>query len=460
MKHGILATIATLIALGATAQVGINTTTPDAGAVLDVYSTSQGLLLPRIASDSDVSNPVNGLIIYDESDGCINVYANGVWVNPCSATSSTDCGSGYTPVEMKSVEISPEYVGVAVSVDGHLYVAGDLNDAYRAFGGLSTSQELYDWSDYHDESLSVTPPFNAGQVACVDITNNTTNRNSRVILGTTTGDIYTIQAPNATWTKGTYAGSTPVDVQASNGFSVVDDAGDVWYSTDGTSFTQVNIGPSMNGIKTEHSESLNSGYTTLKHYAWNSNNDTLYYWFDDPSTVSTFTFPANVVDVDHDNNRGAAILLADGSIYLYDGTVLGVTAGSTPTATTISYTSNNTRSLAAGEYFVHLETAITSAVAVTNLGNFYTYNGSGWYFEYEISAKNPDNVDFSGAADRGFSVIIDGRMHIWGSISAGSSDAHTGAAGGIFGDASMGVSGSSSTLTGNSPMAINVCRAD
>lgn len=450
-----------LLSIPAHAQVGIGTTTPNAGAVLDINSSNQGVLLPRIASHADVTNPIDGLIIYDESDQCINFYANGSWVNPCETGSiASRCGDGYTSVSFRDVELSPEFVGIAVSEDNSLFVVGDFNDAYRAFGGMSTTQEIYDWTDYHDLALSITPPFNRGEVACADITNNTTNRNVRVIVGTTTGSIYTIQAPSSTWIAATtYPGSTPVEVEAGNGYTVLDDNGDVWYSTTGVTFDQVNIGPTITGIKAQLSEGLNSGYSTAyKHYAWNPSNDTLYYWTNSATSVSNFVLSAGITDVDQGTSAGASILLNDGTIYVYDGLVLGVTGGSTPTSTPLVMAPNNTRPLASGEYFVKLEMAHFDAVAVTNQGNFYTYSYNvGWYFEHEVVALDPNSVDLSGANDVGFAVVVDGQFYVWGDIATGTSDPYKGSSG-TFGDAATGGAYSNATITMNSPYSINICR--
>ena len=54
------------------AQVGINTTTPDQSAALDVTSTSRGVLLPRISNLSAITNPATGLIIFDANKKCIS----------------------------------------------------------------------------------------------------------------------------------------------------------------------------------------------------------------------------------------------------------------------------------------------------------------------------------------------------------------------------------------------------
>ena len=49
------------------AQVGIGTTTPNASAILDITSTSKGLLPPRMNTEQRnlISNPSEGLTIYN-----------------------------------------------------------------------------------------------------------------------------------------------------------------------------------------------------------------------------------------------------------------------------------------------------------------------------------------------------------------------------------------------------------
>lgn len=58
-------------------NVGINTTTPDASAALDVNSTSQGVLVPRmtLAQRDAINSPATGLIIY-QTDNTPGFYFN------------------------------------------------------------------------------------------------------------------------------------------------------------------------------------------------------------------------------------------------------------------------------------------------------------------------------------------------------------------------------------------------
>ncbi len=72
-------------------QVGIGTTTPNASAVLDLSSTTGGLLMPRMttAERTAIASPVAGLQVYDTTTNTI-WYNNGTaWVNSGTATGNT-----------------------------------------------------------------------------------------------------------------------------------------------------------------------------------------------------------------------------------------------------------------------------------------------------------------------------------------------------------------------------------
>jgi hypothetical protein len=97
------------------AQTGIGTTTPDASAKLDVYSTNKGFLPPRIAltgttDASTIPSPVAGLLIYNSATAGTapnNVvpgyyYWNGsAWINFIASNTSigltnNQTGTSYT----------------------------------------------------------------------------------------------------------------------------------------------------------------------------------------------------------------------------------------------------------------------------------------------------------------------------------------------------------------------------
>jgi uncharacterized protein (TIGR02145 family) len=71
------------------AQVGIGTTTPDASALLDVESSTKGFLPPRMTTTerNAISSPLpEGLIIYNENNGCIEFRNATAWINVCDGS--------------------------------------------------------------------------------------------------------------------------------------------------------------------------------------------------------------------------------------------------------------------------------------------------------------------------------------------------------------------------------------
>ncbi len=69
------------------AQVAIsaNNSEPDASALLDVISTAQGLLLPRMTTEQRdvISAPAEGLMIFNTTTNCINFYTGTKWFKIC-----------------------------------------------------------------------------------------------------------------------------------------------------------------------------------------------------------------------------------------------------------------------------------------------------------------------------------------------------------------------------------------
>ncbi len=65
-------------------QVGIGTTTPDPSSILDVSSTTQGFLPPRMtdAQRDAIASPAEGLLIYNTDSSCIQFYTGSAW-SPC-----------------------------------------------------------------------------------------------------------------------------------------------------------------------------------------------------------------------------------------------------------------------------------------------------------------------------------------------------------------------------------------
>lgn len=95
MKKQLLTLGFLLLTLVSYAQVGINTATPDASAALDVSSTTQGMLPPRMTeSQRDmIATPATGLLVYQTDATAGYYFYNGTAWTALSGGGGTDPGT-------------------------------------------------------------------------------------------------------------------------------------------------------------------------------------------------------------------------------------------------------------------------------------------------------------------------------------------------------------------------------
>ena len=128
-----------LITTSMFAQTGIGTTTPNASAKLDVYSTNKGFLPPRVTltsttDASTIASPAEGLLVYNL--GSVGLQAgyyfwNGAnWATIATATSA---GNGVTASDMVKI-----YDGVAN--------AATINANGATFSVTTSGKYLFDFS--------------------------------------------------------------------------------------------------------------------------------------------------------------------------------------------------------------------------------------------------------------------------------------------------------------------------
>jgi hypothetical protein len=88
------------LSISVSAQVGINTdgSVPDNSAMLDVKSTTKGLLVPRmtLAQRNAIPSPANGLMIYQTDNTPGFYYNSGIATIPAWVMVGT--GSGWGPM--------------------------------------------------------------------------------------------------------------------------------------------------------------------------------------------------------------------------------------------------------------------------------------------------------------------------------------------------------------------------
>lgn len=91
------------IFVSAQIKLGTNPATIGASSLLELESANKALVISRVANTAAITSPVNGMMIYDNSLGCIRVFQGGSWSscfganatsNGTAIIASVNCGSG------------------------------------------------------------------------------------------------------------------------------------------------------------------------------------------------------------------------------------------------------------------------------------------------------------------------------------------------------------------------------
>ncbi|MFP4664524.1 MAG: FISUMP domain-containing protein [Bacteroidales bacterium] len=99
-------------------NVGIGTNQPDGSAALDISSTSKGFLPPRMteAQRDAINNPASGLMVFNTTSECINVFKAGAWYEICGTCMpppQPDPGSNSPACEDGEIELYASNTGGA-----------------------------------------------------------------------------------------------------------------------------------------------------------------------------------------------------------------------------------------------------------------------------------------------------------------------------------------------------------
>lgn len=143
----ILLAIALYISAEVNAQqnVGIGTSNPAATAKLDVSSTSQGMLLPRMTSAQReaISFPAVGLLVYDTDKGTLAMFDGIKWRFFYSTDKESELGASELVYPVPN-EVKPgDGFGEAVDISGDFAVVGSPTDTVA---GLAAAGSFYIFS--------------------------------------------------------------------------------------------------------------------------------------------------------------------------------------------------------------------------------------------------------------------------------------------------------------------------
>ena len=158
MNNRVLVSIIIIISLfvnyKGVAQIGVGTITPNASAMLDISSTTKGLLAPRMTTvqKNAIATPASGLLVYDTDLAKFNYYNGSTWIIIEANTGRDDY------VLVKSLVDFPAPVsnvitlqsGVLYEINGIINLGSNsinLNNSVLVGGNPNSDQLIYSGAD-------------------------------------------------------------------------------------------------------------------------------------------------------------------------------------------------------------------------------------------------------------------------------------------------------------------------
>ncbi len=164
MKHTLFI-ITALFFLQLNAQVGIGTTSPDPSSILDINSTTKGVLMPRLTSleRNAIVSPANGLIIYNTDNTQLELNKgttiSPVWVSVVSNVVSNDSNNIITAGTDGGAHLeSTFHTGkFRITSSGNITITGLPFKPSKITFSAYANIESYNIDDDNDTNVNNTP---------------------------------------------------------------------------------------------------------------------------------------------------------------------------------------------------------------------------------------------------------------------------------------------------------------
>ena len=142
MKLFLLFHVFFIIIINSSAQnVGIGTATPNSSAMLDISSTTKGILLPRMTTvqRNTIVGPAVGLTIFNTDDQCTDIFDGTYWIKNCGmkqGDSVTVAPNNW--IEKSNFGGSPRYWAVGFSIGNKGYIG-------TGWDGLNLKKDFWEF---------------------------------------------------------------------------------------------------------------------------------------------------------------------------------------------------------------------------------------------------------------------------------------------------------------------------
>ncbi len=118
--------------------------------VLELESTNKALLISRVASTASITNPVNGMMVYDIAARCVRLYQKGQWLDCGLTTANIVSGTGkvWMDRDLGAARVATSTTDFLAygslyqwgrRTDGHERITWTSATAGTAFNGTSTT---------------------------------------------------------------------------------------------------------------------------------------------------------------------------------------------------------------------------------------------------------------------------------------------------------------------------------
>ena len=166
MKKVLFSVLSLFVANYAFSQnVGINATgaTPDASAILDVSSTTKGMLIPRMttANRTAITTPATGLVVYDTNLNSFYYYNGTAWIWLLSS------GSGWSVTGNSGTTAGTNFIGTTDAIDfvvktnatervrvtsgGNVGIGTSTPNAALQLGNVLSNRKFVLWEDANND---------------------------------------------------------------------------------------------------------------------------------------------------------------------------------------------------------------------------------------------------------------------------------------------------------------------